>query len=128
MADHPAELLEIVLPRRERQILQFFVERRIGTVFHKDRLVAHVYGGDPDGGPDGGGTVIESHVSKLNRKFLKFGWRIKSSRFEGYWLHKLPEQSEPPQSEPAPRPHRHFTPPRITLRKLKRIEARARRG
>ncbi len=102
MADHPAELMDIVMPRRERQILQFFIERKIGTVFPKQRVFDHVYGGDPEGGPNCGEAALWSHVSKLNAKLEPLGWRVKSHRFDGYWLEKL----DPKEADRFPRPRR----------------------
>lgn len=72
----------VLLPRREMQILEILFERR-GRVVTRGVLFQEVYRADDE--PDGE-AVIESHVSKLRKKILPLGLRIKSERFKGYTL------------------------------------------
>lgn len=72
----------LVLPRREMQVLEILFERR-GRIVTRGSLFAEVYRGEDE--PDGE-AVIESHVSKLRKKVLPLGLRIKSERFKGYAL------------------------------------------
>lgn len=89
MVDYFVEFLDIVMLCCEWQVLQFFIECKLGVVFLKQWLFQYVYGGDLDGGLDCGEFVFWLYVSKFNVKFELVGWKIKFYCFDGYWLEKL---------------------------------------
>ncbi|AQS40963.1 MAG: Flagellar transcriptional regulator FtcR [Candidatus Tokpelaia hoelldobleri] len=84
---------EMSLPRRERQILEYFVNSRNRRV-DKTQIFSAIYGLFNAEVEE---NVIESHISKLRKKLKKrLGYdAIDSKRFQGYRLEVRGAEEEP---------------------------------
>jgi len=71
----------VQLPRREMDIL-IYLRRRIGKICPPGLIIDAVYNRELDIAPN----ILESHISKLNKKIKPFGLKIKGFRFQGYQL------------------------------------------
>jgi DNA-binding response OmpR family regulator len=79
------------LPRRERRILEYFVNNK-GRRITKSQIFNSIYGIFDENVDE---NVVESHISKLRKKLKhRLGFDpIDSKRYLGYCLEKMPSSA-----------------------------------
>lgn len=75
----------MALPRRMRVIFAILL-RAGGQFVTAERIADALYCDDPDGGPLDAAGNVHTYVWHMRRRIAGTGWRISSSRFDGYRL------------------------------------------
>lgn len=69
----------VILPRAEVTVLEILVAAQ-GRFVTKERVFTKLHGQESECNV----SVVESHVSKLNRKLRTLGLAVKTTRYSGY--------------------------------------------
>lgn len=70
MAPHPTTFTP-----QQRLILEHFLETK-GIALTRERIIAVLYGNDPDGGPDDADSAVRSHLKRLRERLDPYGIKV----------------------------------------------------
>ncbi len=74
----PVDMVKDKISRGHNERIFSLLASRLGRFVSKDAIVEHIYGDDPDGGPDRADHVVSVLVNKLKNSIEPYGWTIKS--------------------------------------------------